>query len=286
MISYEEEVKERIMYYYCLALARNKSCDFEKEVLYFNSDEHYIMYHFLKGYHYRVLGNFSMAEKSYQNVLRRNPRDMKTRRELVFIYVSNQEYEMAIDLAKENYKQNKNNIHYMQAYFDCLIYKRNKTEKEMKDLREIVDIVKTIYQSIRVNSMYYQILAKNEAFVEHNKELAIKYINEGISKNKNSIISYLLKERFDIYEYFKDIEGMEDSISQLKQELNKLEIDDVRMNNILVGREALLDAYKGKKRTSIQMSINQNKYLTDSGKAKIMSNVDKILNGQNIFYDV
>ena len=284
MISYEKEIEGRIMYYYCLALARKKSPEFESKVQYFQDEDTYITYNFLKGFHYRILGNFTKAENSYQNVLKKSPQDMKTRRELVFIYVSNQQYELALDLARINYKQNKNNIHSMQAYFDCLIYKKHLTHAEEEDIAEIIDTVKTIYKSIKLNSMYYQILAKNEAFKNESMERAIEYIDEGIQKNNDGIISYLLKEKFDIYEFFGDIKGMEVAIDQLSDELEKLEIDDARMNNIVSGRQALLSAYKRKPRASIQMELYQNTILSSNAKDKIMTNVDKILAGQKIFY--
>lgn len=286
MIIYEREVENRIMYYYCLALARKKSSDFDETVKYFMNEEKYSTYNFLQGYHYRILGEFEKAEKYYQNVLKRDPRDMKTRRELVFIYISNQQYEVAFDLAKSNYKQNKNNIHYMQAYFDCLVYKRNCTKDEEKDREEIVDTVKTIYKDIRLNSMYYQILAKYEAFIMNSKAEAIKYVEEGISKNNDGIISYLLKEQFDIYEHFGDLQGMEATIEKLTNELRKQEIDDARLNSILVGRKALLAAHKGKSLVTIQLEVFQNIPLSENAKEKILNNVEKILSGNNIMYEM
>lgn len=286
ILMYEREVEKRIMYFYCLALARKKSGDFDTVVSFFADEEGYVNYNFLQGYHCRILGDFKKAENYYHNVFKRDPRNMKTRRELVFIYISNQQYEIALDLAKSSYKQNRNNIHYMQAYFDCLIYKRNCTEEEKKDMEEIVDTVKTVYKQIKLSGMYYQILAKYEAFNNNNKEEALKYILEGLEKIDDDVISYLLKEKFDVYEHFGDLKGMEATIDELTNELQKQEIDDMRLNNILICRKALLLAHKGKPFITIQMEVLQNTALSDNARTKIMNNVEKVLNGKSIMYEL
>lgn len=282
MNSYEKEIEDRIMYYYCLALARRKKNEkFGKVILHFDKEDKYITYNFLQGYHYRVLGQFVKAEQFYQNVLRKNPRDIKTRRELVFIYISNQQYELAFELAKSNYKQNKNNIHYMQAYFDCLVYKNMRTEEDNKDLNEIVETVTALYQGICNNNMYYQILAKYYGFVEQNLEKAVFYIDEGIQRNNDGVISYLLKEKFDVYEHLGIVKGMEQALNELKAELKRLEMDDCRLNCIVDGRQALLKAHQGKEYVAIQLELFQNPYLAESAKEKIMSNVKKIIEKQS-----
>lgn len=284
MIFYDDEVENRIMYYYCLALARTKATDFIKTISFFEDNDNYINYNFLRGFHSRILGEFENAEKFYLNVLKRDPNNLKTRRELVIMYNSNQQYDLARELALSNYKQNRNNIYYIQAYFDCLINKGHYTEEEEKDMMEIINSVKAIYREIKRNSMYYQILAKYEAFRMNNKDRALYYISEGIEKNNDEIISYLLKEKFDIYEHFHDIDGMEKTIKEFTDELKKQEIDDMRMNNILVGRKALLAAHKRKSILSIEIEIINESSLSNDAKMRIKSNVEKILAGKSILY--
>ena len=285
MISYEKDVENRIKYYYCLALIRQKSSEFEKEVVFFSEgDSNYVTYNFLKGYDNRMRGDFEQAEKYYLNVLRRQPNDMKTLREIVYIYVSTQRYDTAISLARSNYKKNKNNIYYMQAYFECLVYKKVRTDEEERELEEIVDVVRTFYEEAKPNSMYYQILGKYEAFIKNNKRKAIALLDEGIQKNEKGIISYLLKERFDVFEHFSDIGGMEESLVSLRSALVKQEMDDYRLNNIVIGRGALLDAHKGKSKTTIKIELLQNKTLSENAIERIYANVEKICDGQSIMY--
>lgn len=284
MIFYDDEVEKRIMYYYCLALARMRVPDFGKTVSFFEGNDNYINYNFLRGFYCRILGEFEYAEKFYLNVLKRDPGNLKTRRELVIMYNSNQQYEMARELAQSNYKQNRDNIYYMQAYFDCLINKGSLSDEEEKDMEQIINRVKAIYREIKRNSMYYQILAKFEAFRMNNKDKALNYIKEGIDNNNDEIISYLLKEKFDIYEHFHDIDGMEKTIEALSEELKRQEIDDKRMYNILVGRKALLEAHKGKPILSIEIEIINGSSLSKDAKMKIKNNAEKILAGKSILY--
>ena len=61
-------------------------------------------------------------------------------------------------------------------------------------------------------------------------------------------------------------------------------MEDSRLNNILFGRKALLWAHEGKSKISIQVELAQNTKLSENARAKILSNVDKIISGQSILY--
>ncbi|SHK99195.1 TIR domain-containing protein [Anaerocolumna jejuensis DSM 15929] len=271
--TYDDEISDKIMYYFCLALARKRLYEFDARVEYFKTDNRYNTYNFLKGFNYRLAGNFEFAENSYNRVLAKNSNDMKTRRELVSIYVSSQQYDMAFDLAKLNFYKDKNNIYSMQAYFECLLHKKNRTDDIKNEIDQIVELVKKLYRKMDNNGMYYQIMGNYEAAINKNKKAAIKCINEGIINNKSDLISYLLKDLFDIYNIFDDVKGMNETYIRLKNEIAKLDVGDSRLEAVLIGKEAILKAYQGSSLASITILVNQNRVLSQKSKENIINNI-------------
>ena len=147
-INSDEDVRNIIQFYYCSSLARLKKIEFDAEVSYFREDKkNYQQYNFLKGFNYRLQGQYQMAESSYLNVLSKNPKHDKARRELVLIYTNMQDYDTALDLAEQNYRDNPENLYQMQAYFDCLMYRSNLSENQKMDIKGILETAESIYRT-------------------------------------------------------------------------------------------------------------------------------------------
>ena len=145
-INSAQDIKNIIQFYYCCSLARLKKIEFDAEVSYFRNESSYQQYNFLKGFNYRMHGKYSMAEHSYLNVLKKNPRHDKARRELVLIYTNMQDYGAALDLAEQNYRDYPENMYQMQAYFDCLIYRASLSDEQKSDIEEILSTAESIYR--------------------------------------------------------------------------------------------------------------------------------------------
>lgn len=268
----DDDVKNVVQFYYCSSLARLKKVEFDAEVSFFRDVESsYQQYNFLKGFNYRLQGQYSMAESSYLNVLGKNPRHDKARRELVLIYTNMQDYDAALDLAEQNYRDYPENMYQMQAYFDCLMYRTNLTECQNEDIKEILKTAESIYRTT-VSEIYFQLKAKYTAFIEHNTEKALQVLEEGLTKFNHSF--YIHKDYFDICRRANDRLGMEKAYNNLK---NIAGTGNANFSIALLCREAYLSAFQGKSKVAIRLKLRTNSYLTDNAIENIMSQVDKIL---------
>lgn len=253
-----DESQRVIQFYFCSSLARNNDPEFESNVIYFKEKNLYQEYNFLKGFNYRLRGNYKFAETSYQNVLSDNPRHAKARRELVLIYTNLQQYNIALELAEQNYRDYPENMYQIQAYFDCLIHNLPLNEQQHKDIENMIESARIIANT-KITEMYYQIEAKYAAFIENNYRIASDYIQKGLNAFPHSF--YLNKDYFDICRKNHDILGMENALKALKE--NKI-FNDANYKITLDTRETILDAYKGKSPISIRLKLNNLSYLPES----------------------
>lgn len=220
-------------------------------------------------------GKYSMAEHSYLNVLKKNPRHDKARRELVLIYTNMQDYGAALDLAEQNYKDYKENMYQMQAYFECLIYRTSLTNEQKSDIEEILSTAESIYRT-STSEIYFQLKAKYIAFMEKDKNKALQVLNDGLGEFKNSF--YIYKDYFDICRRYGDRKGMEYAYSNLKKIANTEKAKD---NIALLCRNAYLNAVQGKTKMAIELMLKtSNSNLTESAIENIMIQVEKIINKQ------
>ncbi|MCI9398168.1 MAG: TIR domain-containing protein [Lachnospiraceae bacterium] len=253
-----EESQRVIQFYFCNSLARKNSPEFESNVIYFKDKHLYQEYNFLKGFNCRLRGDYKYAENYYKNVLTDNPRHTKARRELVLIYTNLQQYNTALELAEQNYRDYPENMYQIQAYFDCLIHNLPLNAQQQEDIENMIESVRIIANT-KITEMYYQIEAKYAAFIESNYNKASKYILKGLVDFPHSF--YLNKDYFDICRKNHDILGMENALKDLKQSRM---FDDANYKITLETRETILDAYKGKSPISIQLKLNNLSYLSAS----------------------
>lgn len=252
-----KEVQNLVQFYKCSSLARKKDVNFDSEVSYFKDYGLMQQYNFLKGFYFRMQGQYSKAEDRYLKVLERESKHKKALRELVLIYINMQDYESAFELAKNNYKLYSENMYQMQAYFDCLMYRKNRTDDENNDIKNIISMIESIYRTTP-NVIYFQLKAKYEAFMKNDKDAALEYINEGIHSNVTGKF-YLYRDYFDICRCFGDKEGMElayDNLSKMAREENS-------ENSIAMKiRKVYLDAAQGKMTKLCEMNLRSNNNMT------------------------
>lgn len=267
----DKDVKNVIQFYYCSSLARLKKIEFDAEVSYFRDNALYQQYNFLKGFNYRLQGQYQMAESSYLNVLDKNSRHDKARRELVLIYTNMQDYDTALDLAEQNYRDYPENLYQMQAYFDCLMYKTGLTERQKEDIKEILETAESIYRTT-ASEIYFQLKAKYLAFIDHDTKKALQVLEEGLLKFNHSF--YLHKDYFDICRRANDRLGMEKAYNNLKSVAGS---GNASFSIALLCREAYLSAFQGKSKVAIGLKLKSNSHLTDNAIENIMAHVDAIL---------
>lgn len=270
-INSAQDIRNIIQFYYCSSLARLKKIQFDAEVSYFRDESLYEQYNFLKGFNFRMHGQYQMAERSYLNVLSKKPRHDKARRELVLIYTNMQDYDAALDLAEQNYRDYPENMYQMQAYFDCLMYKANLTKEQMNDINEILKTAESIYRT-STSEIYFQLKAKYLAFIEKDKNKALQVLDEGLKQFKNSF--YIYKDYFDICRRYGDREGMEKAYSNLRKIANMENAND---SIALVCRDAYLSAIQGKAKVAIELKLKNNGNLTEGAIENIMMHIEQIL---------
>lgn len=274
-INSAQDIKNIIQFYYCCSLARLKKIEFDAEVSYFRNESSYQQYNFLKGFNYRMHGKYSMAEHSYLNVLKKNPRHDKARRELVLIYTNMQDYGAALDLAEQNYRDYPENMYQMQAYFDCLIYRSSLSDEQKSDIEEILSTAESIYRT-STSEIYFQLKAKYIAFIEKDKDKALQVLNDGLDQFKNSF--YIHKDYFDICRRYGDRRGMESAYSNLKKIAN---MENAKDSIALLCRNAYLSAAQGKTKVAIELMLKTgSSNLTESAIENIMIHVEKVINKQ------
>ena len=274
--SCDDDVKNVVQFYYCSSLARLKRIEFDAEVSYFRDNSLYEQYNFLKGFNYRLQGQYKMAESSYRKVLGKNSKHDKARRELVIIYTNMQDYDTALDLAEQNYRDYPENLYQMQAYFDCLIYRSVLSEKQRDDIEDIMNTAESIYRTT-ASEIYFQLKAKYLAFIEHNQKRALEILEEGSNKFERSF--YIQKDYFDICRRYDDSAGMEKAFNKLKCIANS---DNATFVTALLCREAYLNAYQGKSKVVIELKLRGDNHFTENAVDNIMNHVESIIKKKSI----
>ncbi len=245
---FDHTIVASLQRYLCQALVKVHDKDFVTEVEYFADEKLWNDYHFLKGFWYRCLDKHGQAEIALKKVLEFNPNHYAAKRELVIVYLSLQDYDSALILARNNYSRRKDNLFHLQAYFECLLELDTLSFAEEAQLQEMRTSLIRIHK-VSPTPIYYQLLGKYEAFHEKDIDTGIEWINTGLTKYPEHM--YLIRDKFDIYRKAGNIRGMEEALAQLADAVKEYEY-----KGVLHIRQAILDIYKGKSPTSVKLFLH------------------------------
>ncbi len=259
---FDDSIIVTIQRYYCQSLVKTRNKEFEAEVEFFAEEKRWVEYYFLKGFWFRYTGKYLDAEKYLNNALDHNSHHLASKRELVIVYLSTQDYEAALELAKSNYKRSRDNLFHIQAYMECLLEQKQLDQSQEKDIDEMLSTLKILHKT-RPNPIYYQLMGKYEAYKNKDMKLAIEYIETGLQKHSNHF--YLIRDMFDIYRRFNNIKGMEETLEQLTQSM-----DDFEYKGVIFTRTAILRLHKGDSANAVKI------YLQENGFSKKV--IDNIIN--------
>lgn len=189
-------VLQDIRYYLCLALAKKRNSRMLQEVQKIQGDEHA----FLLGFYYRQSGRLQEALEKFKSIVNAKYVDARAKREMVQVYVQLEDYDAALDYAKNNYEENLGNQFHTQAYFNCLINSKNVlSHKEI--LLKIIKNLRAI-ASDQSNEMADIAEALYTAKIENNKTASIDKINDCIAKYPEN--HYPLMAKCDIALKYRD----------------------------------------------------------------------------------
>lgn len=251
-----------IQYLLCLALAKLRKERFKDEVMKIKGPDH----DFLLGFYYRQIGKFNKALERINKSLDLRKNFSKAKREKVQIYIGMQDYDSALELAKLNYQNYKDNPYHIQAYFICLI-KSDINENKKQILQELIKNMERIGSKIS-KELTLRFQAQYAAFIDNDRDLALGYINQAIEMNEN--IHYARLVKFDIAEKFRDIENMQEIADYFK----KAELKQ-RYHDNIVCMDSLIKAKNGDCQGAIEYFKTHIKNYTDEAKKCFVIRLNK-----------
>lgn len=144
-----DSVKRSIRYWLCLSyckLGRDYQLDIEKEMKHFTGYTKY----FIWGYYERLQGNYPLAQRNYEQALIASKNYMqkhtsKAAHELVITKMKQNDYEGALEQAKQNYELDKSNVYHIDAYYRCYV------KSEHPDKALLQTLIKSMRSSYDAN---------------------------------------------------------------------------------------------------------------------------------------
>lgn len=175
----------------CLAYCREQNERFFEEISFFNenNEESLVDYHFLLGFYYRNGDKMEEAENHFLKVLGINLEHSRSKRELVNVYLRNGHYAKALRWAEENYIRFKSNILHIQAYFTCLIKKRDKNEFDFSMLKVLLDNASKSMDR-KARDITKEMQAEYDFYIKNNSKNAIESLVESLRLNSRNVFAF------------------------------------------------------------------------------------------------
>lgn len=196
---FDQSILREIRYWLCQALARkyakargNQHEKFFEHLNHFHGSD----YHFLMGFYYRLNKRWTDAEKSYRQALNIDENSQKTKRELVTVLLTQNKYQDAFKLARENYVRRPLNGFHIQAYFICLTRKHSSSSKDREEIKELLKAMDMSHDR-KASEMKKCMTAEAKYYIEGNLEGAIKSLEQLISEVQYK--SYPRRALLEIY---------------------------------------------------------------------------------------
>lgn len=198
-----------VRYIKCQSLARLRDPKFFTEVRNVPESEGT----FLHGFYYRLAGDYVKAEEYLKKLLANGRRDPRVIGELVLVYMQSEEYDLAFDLAKENYQSRASNPINANNYFACLITKKH-TEGNRIELQKIIDRL-MIDPSDRAQEMAASAKARLIAYYDNDEQKSLSLVEETIARFPD--IEYPLLTKADLAAHFGNKQALQEAVEALEK---------------------------------------------------------------------
>jgi len=182
----DKNIIHDVRYWLCLSLARRKDRRVLREVQKLDDADH----NFIVGFYYRIIGKPKYAIERFNKVLTERPGYFRAKSELVQVYLNVEDYDNALQLAKENYYTDKNNPYNLRSYFKCLMLVEGKKAKV--ELQNLLDGFEMSPHE-KAKEMHLNSTAEFYFYIEGNIEKALETIDESISIYPKKIYPYITK---------------------------------------------------------------------------------------------
>lgn len=186
------DMEREIKYWLCLALAREKLDRFETEVKSIDGSD----YDFLMGFYYRRRREYDKALRYLEQALAKSPSFNRAKRELVNVLLSMGQYSTALHTAKENYNISKTNAFHIQAYFMCLIRKRNLLLVDIQTIKRLLDDINKTNEP-KADVFYVTMKGEYQYYIKGERRKAIGELEESLKKSQYKYYPY--RALYDIY---------------------------------------------------------------------------------------
>lgn len=147
-----DSVKRSIRYWMCLSyckLGGEYQLEIEKEVKNFTGYTKF----FILGYYERIQGHYPKAQSYFEKALEASKsyihmHTSKAAHELVITKMKQNDYEGALELAKQNFESEKSNVYHIEAYFRCYVQSdhpdKNLLQSLIKNMKSSYDANKDV----------------------------------------------------------------------------------------------------------------------------------------------
>lgn len=216
--NYDSQIIWETEYRLTLAYARTKNDKFFDHISYFKNDTNNLDYYFLLGFYYRNKGNKPKALENFEKALMVYPDHSRTKREIVNIYLSQNKYQEALELARQNFEKRQTNIYHIHSYFTCLVRRQVPfTDSIINTLQKLMNAIESS-PDVKSEDILRCIQGEYAFYVEGDFEKANEILLEAVSLNQNRI--YPKKSLLEIYRK----KGLESAYEELN---SSDEIDDI-----------------------------------------------------------
>lgn len=154
-----DDIKYSVRYWLCLAYCRHGNYDdvMREAELFRQVGASEYVYNFILGYNERLHFNYDKAKMFYKRALDRNNEKytqyyIKAKHELAMVYMKLGKYNKAIQLAKENYESNPNNLYNVEPYYRCLVATKDADINILNRLRQEMVSSKSVDSPIIVDT--------------------------------------------------------------------------------------------------------------------------------------
>jgi tetratricopeptide (TPR) repeat protein len=170
---------------------------------------------FLYGFYYRLSGDYEKAAESLNSAISKSKgkRDPRVLGELILVYMQSDEYELAYDLAKENYVNRPGNLLNANNYFACLIM-REKTQSNRDTLNNILDRL-ALDPSERAKEILNSAKARMLAYYDGDEAGSMTLIDETIHQFHKE--NYPILTKADLAVYFGNKEKLREAVEHLEK---------------------------------------------------------------------
>ena len=190
--NYEDYIRNQVMHFYCMALARRRDHRFLQEVHKIKGKEH----DYVLGFYYRISGRYDDAIPRFLSATKEKRWEENSKRELVLIYNITEDYDAAFNLAKESYNAYPSNPISVLAYFEVLL---NKYKNGSGGEKNLIDEMKLALLSIsRISSekgkeVESGMKARYEYYIRNDEGHALDIVNDAVHQFPNSPYPLLVK---------------------------------------------------------------------------------------------